>query len=206
MDIAFTTKSQDAIGAAVRIAAAQGNPSVEPIHLLDSLLQQGPGIATTLLKHLDVNVPRLTASARAQMQSLPSASGSTVAAPQLSQLTFKVLNDADALAKERSDDYVSTEHLLVALARSGTNEASKSLAKVGATGASLVQALQETKGSTRVNTQDPEGTFQALEKYGIDLTALAREGKIDPVLLSLSSTRLLELGAAAIRRWTPAIC
>ncbi|MDE1046288.1 MAG: ATP-dependent chaperone ClpB [Candidatus Nanopelagicales bacterium] len=182
MDIAFTTKSQDAIGASVRIAAAQGSPSVTPIHLLDSLLQQGPGIATTLLKHLDVNVPRLTVSVRAQMQSLPSASGSTVAAPQLSQLTFKVLNDADALAKERSDDYVSTEHLLVALARSGTNEASKSLAKVGATGASLLQALQETKGSTRVNTQDPEGTFQALEKYGIDLTALAREGKIDPVI------------------------
>lgn len=182
MDIAFTTKSQDAIGASVRIAAAQGNPAVEPIHLLDSLLQQGPGIATALLEHLDVNVPALAASVRAQMQSLPSASGSTVAAPQLSQPTFKVLNDADALAKERGDEYVSTEHLLIALAQSGSNEAAKSLAEVGATGASLLQALQDTKGSARVNTQDPEGTFQALEKYGVDLTALAREGKIDPVI------------------------
>jgi ATP-dependent Clp protease ATP-binding subunit ClpB len=182
MDIAFTTKSQDAIGASVRIAAAQGNPAVEPIHLLDSLLQQGPGIATALLEHLGIDVPALTASVRAQMQSLPSASGSTVAAPQLSQATFKVLNDADALAKERGDEYVSTEHLLIALAQSGTTEASKSLAEVGATGASLLQALQETKGSARVNTQDPEGTFQALEKYGVDLTALAREGKIDPVI------------------------
>ena len=182
MDISFTTKSQDAIGASVRIAAAQGNPAVEPIHLLDSLLQQGPGIATALLEHLGVDIPALTASVRARMQSLPSASGSTVAAPQLSQSTFKVLNDADALAKERGDEYVSTEHLLIALAQSDTTEASKSLAEVGATGASLLQALQETKGSARVNTQDPEGTFQALEKYGVDLTALAREGKIDPVI------------------------
>jgi ATP-dependent Clp protease ATP-binding subunit ClpB len=116
------------------------------------------------------------------MQSLPSASGSTVAAPQFSQPTFTVLNDADSLAKERGDEYVSTEHLLIAIAQSDTTEASKLLAEVGATGASLLQALQETKGSARVNTQDPEGTFQALEKYGVDLTALAREGKIDPVI------------------------
>jgi ATP-dependent Clp protease ATP-binding subunit ClpB len=182
MDIALTTKSNDAIGAAVRIAAAQGNPSVEPIHLLDSLLQQGPGIATGLLKHLGVNVPALAASVRTQMQSLPSVSGSTVAPPQLSQSTIKVLKDADSLAKERDDDYVSTEHLLIALAQSGTNEAAQALAQVGVTGASLLQALQETKGSTRVKTEDPEGTFQALEKYGVDLTALAREGKIDPVI------------------------
>ena len=182
MDIELTTKSNEAIGASVRIAAAQGNPTVEPIHLLDSLLQQGPGIATSLLKHLGVNVPALTASVRTQMQSLPSVSGSTVAPPQLSQSTVKVLKDADSLAKERNDDYVSTEHLLIALAESGPNEASQSLAQAGVTGASLLQALQETKGSTRVNTQDPESTFQALEKYGVDLTALAREGKIDPVI------------------------
>ena len=182
MDIAFTTKSQDAIGASVRIAAAQGNPAVEPIHLLDSLLQQGPGIATALLEHLGVDLGSLTVQVRSEMQSLPSASGSTVAAPQLSQLTFKVLNSADALAKERSDEYVSTEHLLIALAQSGGSEVEKILASVGATGPALLQALQETKGSARVSTQDPEGTFQALEKYGVDLTALAREGKIDPVI------------------------
>jgi ATP-dependent Clp protease ATP-binding subunit ClpB len=182
MDIAFTTKSQDAIGASVRIAAAQGNPAVEPIHLLDSLLQQGPGIATALLEHLGVDLGSLTVQVRSEMQSLPSASGSTVSAPQLSQLTFKVLNSADALAKERSDEYVSTEHLLIALAQSGGSEVEKILASVGATGPALLQALQETKGSARVSTQDPEGTFQALEKYGVDLTALAREGKIDPVI------------------------
>ena len=116
MDIAFTTKGQDAIGASVRIAAAQGNPAVEPIHLLDSLLQQGPGIATALLEHLGVDVSTFMTRVRADMQALPSASGSTVAAPQLSQLTFRILNDADVLAKERGDEYVSTEHLLIALA------------------------------------------------------------------------------------------
>ncbi len=182
MDIAFTTKSQDAIGASVRIAAAQGNPAVEPIHLLDSLLQQGPGIATALIEHLNVDVSAFTARVRTDLQALPSASGSTVAAPQLSQLTFKVLNTADALAKERGDDYVSTEHLLIALAQSDGSEVKKLLEAVGATGASLLQVLQDTKGSARVSTQDPEGTFQALEKYGIDLTARAREGKIDPVI------------------------
>lgn len=182
MDIAFTTKSQDAIGASVRIASAQGNPAVEPLHLLDSLLQQGPGIATALLEHLGVDLPALMASVRAQMQALPSASGSTVAAAQLSQLTYKVLSESDALAKERGDELVSTEHLLIALAQSGGGEVEKTLSPLGATGAALLQALQETKGSARVNTQDPEGTFQALEKYGIDLTALAREGKIDPVI------------------------
>jgi len=182
MDIQFTTKSQDALGASVRIAAAQGNPSVEPIHLLDSLLQQGPGIATALLENLGVNVAALTASVREALQSLPSASGSTVAAPQLSQLSFKVLTAAEKLAKERGDEYVSTEHILIGLAEDGGSKVADRLASVGATPQALLAALQETRGSARVTTQEPEGTFQALEKYGVDLTALAREGKIDPVI------------------------
>jgi len=182
MDIQFTTKSQDALGASVRIAAAQRNPSVEPIHLLDSLLQQGPGIATALLENLGVNVAALTASVREALQSLPSASGSTVAAPQLSQLSFKVLTAAEKLAKERGDEYVSTEHILIGLAEDGGSNVADRLASVGATPQALLAALQETRGSARVTTQEPEGTFQALEKYGVDLTALAREGKIDPVI------------------------
>jgi ATP-dependent Clp protease ATP-binding subunit ClpB len=182
MDIQLTTKSQDALGAAVRIAAAQGNPSVEPIHILDSLLQQGPGIATALLENLGVNIADLTTSVRAAMQALPSASGSTVAAPQLSQLSFKVLTAAEKLAKERGDEYVSTEHILIGLAEVGGPNVTDRLASVGATPQALLAALQETRGSARVTTQEPEGTFQALEKYGVDLTALAREGKIDPVI------------------------
>lgn len=182
MEIAFTTKGQDSIGASVRIAAAQGNPAVEPIHLLDSLLQQGPGIATALLEYLGVDVPTFKTRVRADLQALPSASGSTVAAPKLSRITLTVLKEADVLAKERGDKYVSTEHLLIALAQSGDSTVKKILSTKGATGELLLQALLETKGSARVNTQDPEGTFQALNKYGLDLTALAREGKIDPVI------------------------
>lgn len=182
MDIQFTTKAQDALGASVRIAAANGNPQVEPLHILDSLLQQGQGIATALLDAVGVNVPELTTDVRQAMQQLPSASGSTVSAPQLSQVSYKVLNAAQELAKERGDEYVSTEHLLIGLAKDGGSGVSDRLTALGATPVALLDALQEMRGSARVTTQDPEGTFQALEKYGVDLTAAAREGKIDPVI------------------------
>ncbi len=182
MDIQFTTKSQDALGAAVRIAAANGNPQVEPLHLLDSLLQQGEGIATALLSAVGVDLPGLTFQVRGALKALPSASGSNVSAPQLSQATYKVLNAAQALASERGDEYVSTEHLLIALAQDGGPGVSDRLAQYGATPARLLEALEQVKGSARVTSQDPEQTFQALEKFGVDLTARAREGKIDPVI------------------------
>ena len=182
MDIQFTTKSQDALGAAVRIAAANGNPQVEPLHLLDSLLQQGEGIATALLTAVGVDVPSFTAQVRSAMQALPSASGSSVSAPQLSQASYKVINTAQEIARERGDEYVSTEHLLIALAKDGGPGVGDRLVQAGATPAALIDALQKVRGSARVTSQDPEQTFQALEKFGIDLTARAREGKIDPVI------------------------
>lgn len=182
MDIQFTTKSQDALGAAVRIAAAQGNPQVEPLHVLDSLLQQGEGIASALLNAVGVNVPTLTTQIRVALDSLPSASGSSVASPQLSNATYKVLNAAQELAKERGDEYVSTEHLLIGLAKDGGLGVADLLGQVGANPGALIDALHNVRGSARVTSQDPEQTFQALEKFGIDLTARAREGKIDPVI------------------------
>ena len=182
MDIQFTTKSQEALGAAVRIAAANGNPQVEPIHLLDSLLQMGPGIATALLDSVGADTASLTREARRKVEALPSAQGSSVAQPSLNQPALKVLTAAQNLAKERGDQYVSTEHLLIGLAQDGGPGVSDMLAAAGATGPALLQALQEVKGSARVTTQDPESTFQALEKFGVDLTARAREGKIDPVI------------------------
>ena len=182
MDIQFTTKAQDAIGASVRIAAAKGNAQVEPLHILDSLLQQGEGIATALLEQVGVDVRALTASVRQALDALPSAQGSSVAAPALSQSSFKVLNAAQELATERGDEYVSTEHLLIGLAQVGGPGVSDRLATAGATPPALIAALSQVRGSTRVTTQNPEGTFLALEKYGVDLTARAREGKIDPVI------------------------
>jgi ATP-dependent Clp protease ATP-binding subunit ClpB len=182
MDIQFTTKAQDALGAAVRIAAANGNPQVEPLHLLDSLLQQGEGIATALLEAVGADVRTLTAQVRQALSALPSAQGSSVASPNLNQASFKVINTAQELAKERGDEYVSTEHLLIALSKDGGPGVSDRLAEAGATPAALLDALQKVRGSARVTTQDPEASFQALEKYGVDLTARAREGKIDPVI------------------------
>ena len=182
MDIQFTTKSQDALGAAVRIAAAKGNPQVEPLHVLDSLLQQGEGIASALLDAVGTDVSALTAQVRQALDVLPSASGTSVSSPQLSNTTYKVLNAAQDLAKERGDEYVSTEHLLIGLSKDGGVGVSDRLAQVGATPTALIDALQNVRGSARVTSQDPEQTFQALEKFGIDLTARAREGKIDPVI------------------------
>ena len=182
MDIQFTTKAQDALGASVRIAAANGNPQVEPIHLLDSLLQMGPGIATALLDAVGADTAELAREARAKVESLPSAQGSSVAQPSLNQPALKVLNAAQSLAKERGDEYVSTEHLLIGLSQDGGAGVSDMLTAAGATGPALLEALQEVRGSARVTTQDPESTFQALEKFGVDLTARAREGKIDPVI------------------------
>ncbi|MFM1917168.1 MAG: ATP-dependent chaperone ClpB, partial [Actinomycetota bacterium] len=182
MDMQFTTKAQDALGASVRMAAAKGNPQVEPLHILDSLLQLGPGIASALLDAVGADTATLTAEVRRAIDALPSAQGSSVSAPQLNQASLRVLNAAQELAKERGDEYISTEHLLIALAKDGGPGVSDRLANQGATPAALLEALQQVRGSARVTTQDPEGTFQALEKYGTDLTARAREGKIDPVI------------------------
>ncbi len=182
MDIQFTTKSQDALGAAVRMAGAKGNPQVEPLHVLDSFLQQGEGIASALLVSVGADVAALNGAVRRAIEALPSASGSSVASPQLSSATYKVINAAQELATERGDAYVSTEHLLIALAQSGGPGVADRLAGQGATPNALLEALQQVKGSARVTTANPEQTFQALEKYGIDLTARARAGKIDPVI------------------------
>ena len=182
MDFQFTTKSADALSAAVRIAAANGNAHVEPIHLLDSLLQQGEGIASALLERVGANQSALTQEVRSAIEALPSASGSSVSSPQLSNAGFKVLSEAQELAKERGDDYVSTEHLLIGLAKDGGPGVSDRLVAAGAKPVALMDALKQVRGAARVTTQDPEQTFQALEKYGVDLTARAREGKIDPVI------------------------
>jgi len=180
MDIQFTTRAQEALGASVRMAAAQGNAQVEPVHILDSLLQQGEGIATALLATVGVDVPALTTKVRTAVEALPSASGATVSAPQLSGQSYAVVNAAKKLADERGDEYVSTEHLLIGLAEEGSTK--EILSQAGASAQALLDALQNMRGGARVTSPDPEGTFQALEKYGVDLTARARDGKIDPVI------------------------
>jgi len=182
MDIAFTTKSQEALGAAVRLAAANGNAQVEPLHILDSLLQQGPGIASALLESVGADQGALTQQVRTAVAALPSASGPSVSAPQMGSAAYRVITEAKSLADARGDEYVSTEHLLIGLAKAGGPEVTGLLNGQGANADALIAALDAVRGGARVTTQDPEQTFQALEKYGVDLTARAREGKIDPVI------------------------
>jgi ATP-dependent Clp protease ATP-binding subunit ClpB len=181
MDINFTTRAQEALGGAVRTAAAAGNPQVEPIHLLQGLLRQDEGIALALLDTVAVDRAGLLAQVDRAVHALPSATGASVAAPQFSNAAYRVLTAAQELANERGDEYVSTEHLLVAIAAS-QDGAGQLLREAGATSQQLIDALSQLRGGQRITSPDPEGTFQALEKYGDDLTARARAGKIDPVI------------------------
>ncbi len=180
MDLNATTRSQEALSTAVRTATSAGNPQVEAVHLLHGVLAQPDGIAAALLDALDVDRGALQASVDSALRRLPAASGSGVAAPSLSGDTQRALAAAQELARDRGDDYVSTEHLLIGVAQHGPT--TELLAAVGVTPDRLLTALQTARGSSRVTTPDPEGTFQALGKYGIDLTALAREGRMDPVI------------------------
>ncbi|MCU0284140.1 MAG: ATP-dependent chaperone ClpB [Candidatus Nanopelagicales bacterium] len=177
----FTTRTQEALSAAVREAAGRGNAHVEPIHVLAALLAQRDGIATALLEGLGADVTALAGQAERQIAALPAAAGATVASADLAQPTYRVLKAAGDLARTRGDGFVSTEHVLIALAAPDA-PTGPMLAAAGATPEALLRALDAARGGRRVDSADPEGSFKALEKYGIDLTARAREGRIDPVI------------------------
>jgi ATP-dependent Clp protease ATP-binding subunit ClpB len=177
----FTTRTQEALQAAVRSAAGRGNAHVEPAHLLQALLGQRDGIAVALLSGLGVDIGALAGTVDRAVDALPSASGATVASPDLAQPSYRILKAAGDLAATRGDSFVSTEHLLIALAGPDASTG-PTLAAVGATPDALLKALDDARGDRRVDSADPEGSFKALEKYGVDLTARAREGKIDPVI------------------------
>jgi ATP-dependent Clp protease ATP-binding subunit ClpB len=177
----LTTRSQQAVSSAVKSAAELGNPAVEPAHVAVALLDDVDGLTRPLLQAIGVDPMTVRAEAQHLVAQLPSASGSSVGPPATSRGLLAVLSAAERAARERSDEYVSTEHLLIALAAQD-GPVSALLAQHGVTGAALAEALQNVRGSARVTSPDPEGTFQALEKYGNDLTEAAREGKIDPVI------------------------
>jgi ATP-dependent Clp protease ATP-binding subunit ClpB len=177
----LTTKSQEAVSAAVRTAGGAGNPNVEPIHLLRALLAQSDGTTRPLLAAVGVDADQLIREADAVAARLPSASGPSVGAPAASGPFYRVLSSAGETATQMGDEYVSTEHMLVALA-SVDSSARELLAAAGVTPDRLRQAFTEVRGSAKVTSPDPEGQYKALEKFGIDLTARAREGKVDPVI------------------------
>jgi ATP-dependent Clp protease ATP-binding subunit ClpB len=177
----MTTRSQQAVSSAATSAAERGNPAIEPAHLAVALLDDADGLPRPLLQAVGVDPMTIRAEVQRVIDRLPAASGSSVGAPSGSRALLGVLSAAEREARDRSDEYVSTEHLLIGLAANG-GEVADLLKQHGVTPAALRDALQSVRGSQRVTSADPEGTFQALEKYAVDLTAAAREGKIDPVI------------------------
>ena len=177
----LTTKSQEALADAIRRAVAAGNPQLEPVHLLLALLEQPDGVAAPLLDAVGVDRAANAAQAGALLRQLPSASGSTVSSPEASRAMIAVLSAAGERAREIGDEYVATEHLLVGLAQAGGPVADL-LRSAGTTADELFEAFPKVRGSARVTSADPEGTYQALEKYGVDLTDRARDGDLDPVI------------------------
>ena len=189
MDTNYTTKSQEAISGAMQAAAAAGNPQIEPAHLLVELLSQPDGVAAGLLAAVCPDAAArqaVGASARRILTQLPASSGSSMTQPQPSRALLAALEAASTAAKELSDEYISTEHLLIGLAKGDASGSTPTVARIladaGATPEALIEALPQVRGSSRVTSANPEGTYKTLEKYGTDLTEAAREGRLDPVI------------------------
>ncbi|GAA2299951.1 ATP-dependent chaperone ClpB [Streptomyces hawaiiensis] len=182
MDAELTNRSRDAINAASNRAVTEGHADLTPAHLLLSLLQgQDNENITDLLAAVDADQAAVRSGAERVLASLPSVTGSTVAPPQPNREMLAVVADAQARAKDLGDEYLSTEHLLIALAAKG-GAAGEVLSRQGADAKKLQAAFQKTRGQRRVTTADPEGQYKALEKFGTDFTAAAREGRLDPVI------------------------
>ncbi len=177
----LTRRSSEAFGAARQQATADGNPHVDALHLLAALIEQDGGTAAPLLRAVGADPGALLADARAQLARLPKIAGTTVSAPENSRALLKVLATAGERAEKLHDEYISTEHLLVGLAENG-GQAATLLRKHGATPDALLEAFEKVRGSARVTSEDPEDTYQALEKYGVDFTQRARDGALDPVI------------------------
>ena len=176
----MTTKAQEAVSSALQAAGAAGNPQVEPIHLLEALIEQREGIALSLLEAVGADVRAIGARTRNALVALPSAQGASAGSAQPSSALLAVVRDAGERAEAGGDQYISTEHLLIALAASQT-EAGRILAQGGVEADALTQALAQLRPDP-ITSADPEGSFEALSKYGRDLTEVAREGKLDPVI------------------------
>ena len=176
----LTVKSQEAIQAAASTAAENGNPEVLPMHLLAALLDDREGVVLPVLEGAGVRTQELLHGANTAISKLPKVSGG--AQPGMSPALTKVLERASKEAENFKDEYVSAEHLLLALTEAKGDPVRDALAAMGATHDAVLKALSSVRGSQRVTDQNPEAKFQALEKYGKDLTELARSGKLDPVI------------------------
>ncbi|MEU5899089.1 ATP-dependent chaperone ClpB [Streptomyces venezuelae] len=182
MDAELTNRSRDAINAATSRAVKDGHPDLTPAHLLLALLEgEDNENIVDLLAAVDADQAAVRADTERVLAALPSVTGSTVAPPQPDRDLLAVVADAGQRAKELGDDYLSTEHLLIGIAAKG-GRAGDVLTEHGAGSRKLLDAFEKTRGGRRVTTPDPEGQYKALEKFGTDFTAAAREGRLDPVI------------------------
>ncbi|MFE4837081.1 ATP-dependent chaperone ClpB [Arthrobacter sp. NPDC056691] len=181
MDVKFTTKSQEALSAAAMNASTAGNPQVEPAHLLKALMDQREGVAVALLRATGADPDAVSVQSSTAIKALPATSGSSVQQAQLSRPSLQAIQNAQNEADKLGDSFVSTEHLLLGLS-AGSDGVGRLLRDAGASHEALAAALPGVRGDRKVSSPDPENTFQALEKFGTDLTAVARSGKLDPVI------------------------
>ncbi|TVS21154.1 MAG: ATP-dependent chaperone ClpB, partial [Planctomycetaceae bacterium] len=175
----LTVKAQESLGAAQSLASERGNPELDSLHLLAALLEQSDGIVNPILDKIGTQRSQLQSMTESELSRLPRVSGGS--APQPNQALVQVLENAAGEAQSMKDEYVSTEHLLIGLAK--TDSRAKSLLNVNAVQPDeILAALQAIRGSNRVTDQTPEDKYQALQRYGIDLVERAGEGKLDPVI------------------------
>ena len=182
MEQKFTTMAQEAVGDAIQSASAAGNAQVETLHVMDALLRQENGVARSLIEAAGGDPQAIGAAVRNALVALPSASGSSTSQPQASRQLTAAIAQAEKEMQQMGDEYVSTEHLLIGIAASKPNQSAEILEKNGATAASLRKAVPGVRGGAKVTSPDAEGSYKALEKYSTDLTAAAKEGKLDPVI------------------------
>lgn len=182
MEQKFTTMAQEAVGDAIQSASAAGNAQVETLHVMDALLRQENGVARSLIEAAGGDPQAIGAAVRNALVALPSASGFSTSQPQASRQLTAAIAQAEKEMQQMGDEYVSTEHLLIGIAASKPNQSAEILEKNGVTAASLRKAVPGVRGGAKVTSPDAEGSYKALEKYSTDLTAAAKEGKLDPVI------------------------
>ena len=182
MEQKFTTMAQEAIGDAIQSASAAGNAQVETLHVMDALLRQENGVIQGLIQAAGGSPQAIGAAVRNALVKMPAASGSTTSQPQASRQLTAALAQAEKEMQQMGDEYVSTEHLLIGIAASAPNQSADILKANGVTAAALRKAVPGVRGGAKVTSPDAEGSYKALEKYSTDLTARAKEGKLDPVI------------------------
>jgi ATP-dependent Clp protease ATP-binding subunit ClpB len=176
----FTVKAQEALQAAQEMGERSGQQQIEPLHVLWALVAQADGVVPPLLEKLGVSPTLVASEAEKQIARLPKVSGASQ--QQFSSVTTKVLERSFDEAQRLKDEYVSTEHILLAISATDQDPAGQLLVKQGASHDAILQAMTSIRGSHRVTSQNPESTYRALDQYARDLTELARRGKLDPVI------------------------